>query len=49
MVLALTIGATTASVLTTNRVLQYLCIAAFVPLIALWIGLGFLELMVCAA
>jgi len=49
MVLVLTIGVVLGSLLTTNRVLQYLCIAAFVPLIALWIGLGFLELMVCAA
>jgi len=49
MVLVLMIGVATASLLTTNRVLQYLCVAAFVPLVALWIGLGFLELMVCAA
>jgi len=48
-VLVLIVGVTTASLLTANRVLQYLCIAAFVPLVVLWIGLGFLELMVCAA
>jgi len=49
MVLVLGLGVATASLLTANRVLQYLCIAAFVPLIVLWIGLGFLELMVCAS
>ena len=49
MVLVLIASVITASLLTANRVLQYLCIVAFVPLIAVWIGVGFLELMVCAA
>jgi hypothetical protein len=47
--LVLMIGVVMASLLTTSKVLQYLCIAAFVPLVAIWIGVGFLELMVCAA
>jgi len=29
--------------------LQYVCIVAFVPLVAVWVGVGFLELMVCVA
>jgi hypothetical protein len=37
-----------ASGLTDNRWLQRLCIVAFVPLVALWLGAGLLELMVCA-
>jgi hypothetical protein len=49
IVLVFITGVTTASLLTANRVLQYLCIAAFGFLVAIWIGVGFLELMVCAA
>jgi len=37
-----------ASGLTDNKWLQYLCIAAFVPLVAVWLGVGLLELMICA-
>lgn len=33
----------------SERRLQCLWIALFVPLVAFWIGVGFLELMVCAA
>ena len=47
--LILILSVVLASLITTNRWIQYLCIAAFIPLIAVWIGLGFLELMVCAA
>jgi hypothetical protein len=32
-----------------DRSIQRLCVVAFVFLMALWIGVGFLELMVCAA
>lgn len=49
MVLVLLIGVATASLLTATRVVQYLCLAVFVVLIVIWIGVGFLELMVCAA
>jgi len=49
MVLVLVSAVVLGSLVTTNKVLQVLCIAAFVPLTVLWIGLGFLELMVCAA
>jgi len=32
-----------------DRLIQRLCLVAFVLLMTLWIGVGFLELMVCAA
>ena len=38
-----------ASLTASERRLQYLWIALFVPLVAFWIGVGVLELMVCAA
>lgn len=41
-------GVVLASGLTSNKWLQHLCIVAFVPLVALWLGVGLLELMICA-
>lgn len=37
------------SITVRDRWFQRACLVAFVPLIVLWIGVGFLELMVCAA
>jgi len=49
VVLVLAAGVVAASLTTDNRWGQYFCIAAFVLLAALWTGVGFLELMVCAS
>jgi len=49
VVLVLAAGVILASLNADNRWGQYFCIAAFVVLAALWIGIGFLELMVCAS
>jgi hypothetical protein len=49
LVLVLAAGVIAASLRAGSRGIQYLCIVAFVPLAALWIGIGFLELMVCAS
>jgi hypothetical protein len=42
-------GVILASLRADTRWGQYLGIVAFVPLAALWIGIGFLELMICAS
>jgi hypothetical protein len=49
VVLVLAAGVILASLKADSRWGQYFLIAAFVPLAALWIGIGFLELMVCAS
>jgi hypothetical protein len=49
IVLVLMAGVVVASLTLTDRWAQYFCIAAFIFLMAVWIGIGFLELMICAA
>jgi len=49
VVLVLAAGVILGSLKADSRWAQHFFIAAFVPLAALWIGIGFLELMVCAS
>jgi len=49
IVLVLMAGVVVASLRVMEKWVQYLCIAAFIFLMAVWVGIGFLELMICAA